>query len=267
MNILKTNWYKKASRTIKEHVRDVVDADMDSPIFITEKYEIIDGAHRTCKAFLTGQTVEAIILSQNDINKALLPDDSKYVGQIYRDDQKDEYSVTKLLELYGNKKTVTMQPEIIIKQSQDVWGKKVDIYEIMAMAKKRMEQSKKARQKAKFPFSLDILWQEISRHFSSINTKTSLPKKIGSINNISIRLVDGDKIKKTKNMDFVEGGHDRAWDFIPKNEIWVDASMDNANILHIIYHEYIERYLMKTYNMAYDDAHDIANDKEKERIK
>jgi 5-methylcytosine-specific restriction endonuclease McrBC regulatory subunit McrC len=35
----------------------------------------------------------------------------------------------------------------------------------------------------------------------------------------------------------------------------------------IIYHEFIERYLMKHKNMSYDDAHDIANKNEKKRIK
>lgn len=128
------NWYKKASRTIEQHIEDVVNADLDSPIFITEKYEIIDGAHRTCKAYILGQKIEAIILTQKDIEQALLPEDSNYVGQIYRDDDKNEYSITKLLELYGNKKPVIMKPKDILKQSEDVWGKEINIYDIIKKA-------------------------------------------------------------------------------------------------------------------------------------
>ena len=37
------NWYKKASRTIEEHIRDTVKAPIDIPIFVRDTYEIIDG--------------------------------------------------------------------------------------------------------------------------------------------------------------------------------------------------------------------------------
>jgi len=130
------NWYKKASRSIKEHIRDTIKADLDSPLFVTENYEIIDGAHRSAKASILGKPVEVIILTQDDLNKALLPEDSDYVGQIYRDDDKNEYSVTKLIELYGKRPTKTADPKMIIKNSEDVWGSKVDIYEIIEEAKK-----------------------------------------------------------------------------------------------------------------------------------
>lgn len=132
------NWYKLASRTIKEHIHDVVHADLDSPIFITEKHEIIDGAHRSCKAHILGKKVQAIILTKDEINKAHLPEDSDYVGQIYRDDDKEEYSVTKLIELYGKRKPVTMDPKEILKNSENVWGKEMDIYAIMDEAKRSL---------------------------------------------------------------------------------------------------------------------------------
>ena len=260
------NWYKKASRSIQQHIDDVVNADLHSPIFITEKYEIIDGAHRTCKAHILGQNIEAIILSQKDIDPTLLPKDSKYVGQIYRDDQKNEYAVTELLKLYEDRKTKTINPEIILKQSADVWGKEIDIYEIIEQAKKKMNQSKKIKNSIRFPFSTNLLWKKITDNFSSVNPNPPLPKIIGTINNIKILIVNGDKIKKEKNMDFVEGGNGQAWDFIPKNEIWIDACINYKDFPHIIYHEYLEQYLMKKYNLTYDDAHEIANKYEKEKI-
>ena len=133
------NWYKLASRTIKEHIHDVAHADLGSPIFITEKHEIIDGAHRSCKASILGLNVQAIILTEDEINKAYLPEDSDYVGQIYRDDDKNEYSVTKLIELYGNKKPITMDPDEILKNSESVWGKEIDIYAIMDEARKKLK--------------------------------------------------------------------------------------------------------------------------------
>ena len=133
------NWYKKASRSIAEHIRDTIKAPIDIPIFITEGYEIIDGAHRTAKAYILNKTIKSIILSQKDLDQTLLAKDSDYVGQIYRDDDKNEYSVTALIELYGKRKPIIMNPSVILKNSEDVWGKKVDIYEIMEEASKIME--------------------------------------------------------------------------------------------------------------------------------
>lgn len=134
------NWYKKASRTFSEHVRDVINADLNSPIFVTENLEIIDGAHRTCKAFLLNEKIDAIILSNKEINKAYLPENSDYIGQIYRDDNKKEYSVTKLIELYGKRKASQLKPETILKHSKNVWGSQVDVFEVMKEAKKKMEE-------------------------------------------------------------------------------------------------------------------------------
>ena len=75
-----------------------------------------------------------------------------------------------------------------------------------------MKQSNELRKKAKFPFSLDNLWNEIVKHFSKVNTDVSLPQKIGTINNMSIYLVAGDKIKKEKNMNNeVKGGESVEW--------------------------------------------------------
>ncbi len=137
------NWYKKASRSREEHIEDVIKADLNSPIFITETYEIIDGAHRSAKAAILNQNVEAIILTQDDLNKTLLPEDSDYVGQIYRDDDKNEYSVTKLIELYGDRETFTADPKKILENSENVWGSKIDIYDIIGEAKKNWYEKSK----------------------------------------------------------------------------------------------------------------------------
>ena len=132
------NWYKLASRTIKEHINDTVNADLSSPIFVTEDYEIIDGAHRTAKAYILNKKIKAIILTQEEINPAFLPEDSDYVGQIYRDDDKNEYSITKLIELYGKRRPVVVDPKAVLKRSKDVWGKEIDIFDIIEEAKNEL---------------------------------------------------------------------------------------------------------------------------------
>ena len=122
---------------------------------------------------------------------------------------------------------------------------------------------KKAK-KSEFPFDIDELWEAILS--LPINTNPPLPKKIGQINDMEISLVDGDAIKKKYFMDYVEGGNDMAYKWMPKNQIWIDDNMSPKVMPHIIYHEYLERYLMKYKGMKYDDAHKIANKYEKKRI-
>lgn len=115
-----------------------------------------------------------------------------------------------------------------------------------------------------FPFNLDSIWEKINA--LKINNNPPFPKSMGKINNIEIMLVDGDKIKKKNNIDYVEGGHDLIYDFIPEKQIWIDGNMSKKTIPHIVYHEFIERYLMENKEITYDEAHDVANEKEKEKI-
>lgn len=97
-------------------------------------------------------------------------------------------------------------------------------------------------------------------------TKNTTNKKqiIGKIGNISICLVDGDKVKQLYDMNFVEGGHDLIYNFIPSKEIWIDFNLDKHDYKYIILHEFVERELMITMGIAYKIAHNCANIVEKE---
>jgi hypothetical protein len=63
--------------------------------------------------------------------------------------------------------------------------------------------------------------------------------------NIRIWLVKGFLVRSIFFLDFTEGGHDKVYDFIPKNEIWIDDSLYKKEIVYILVHELHERYLMK----------------------
>lgn len=82
---------------------------------------------------------------------------------------------------------------------------------------------------------------------------------------LKIVLVDGDFIKKTISMSFVEGGNDLVYSFIPKRQVWVDARMHSDSLMHIVFHELFERTLMSQ-GFDYDDAHIVANVFERELI-
>ncbi len=50
-----------------------------------------------------------------------------------------------------------------------------------------------------------------------------------------------------------------AYDFIPKGEIWIDASYDIAQRKYIVFHELVEWSLMSRQGYSYESAHHEAN--------
>ena len=136
------NWYKKAdrtNRTIERHVQDVLNADLSYPIFITENQQIVDGVHRTIKAKLIGQPVSVITLSQEELNQARLNPQNNYTGQVYAPsfDSQEAYSVKKLIELYGNKPSSTLDPTSLLEKNQDAWGP-VSMDEVIKLAQQKI---------------------------------------------------------------------------------------------------------------------------------
>ena len=62
--------------------------------------------------------------------------------------------------------------------------------------------------------------------------------------NIKIWLVRGDLVRSLFFLDFTEGGHDKVYDFVPKNEIWIDDNVYKKEIPYVLVHELHERYLI-----------------------
>ncbi|MFA6495021.1 MAG: hypothetical protein WC246_01920 [Candidatus Paceibacterota bacterium] len=75
--------------------------------------------------------------------------------------------------------------------------------------------------------------------------------------------VDGSIVRRHIDPQFVMGGHDLVYPYIPKNEIWIDAKLDPREIPHVLAHESLERDLMSK-GKSYDVAHDWATAAEKE---
>ena len=113
----------------------------------------------------------------------------------------------------------------------------------------------------KYASEVDQLKNEVSKKYDSLVDKileiehnyinNLKPQEIGKIGDVSIFLVDGDVIEKTTDMDFVEGGHDLVYNFIPDKTIWIDVSMDTDTFKYLILHEYIERSIMEKVNFKY----------------
>jgi hypothetical protein len=73
---------------------------------------------------------------------------------------------------------------------------------------------------------------------------------------IDVWLVDGKKVRDKFYVNFTEGGHGYIYSFIPKNEVWIDDDLQEAEIPHVLIHELHERELMKNKGMSYNKAHE-----------
>lgn len=85
---------------------------------------------------------------------------------------------------------------------------------------------------------------------------------------LTIVTVDGKNVRAYLDPEFILGGHEFVYDYIPKGEIWIDAKTDPAEIPYILLHETVERELMIK-GKSYDMAHEYATiaDKEERRAK
>lgn len=72
---------------------------------------------------------------------------------------------------------------------------------------------------------------------------------------VRIYLVSGEYVRDLYKTDYVEGGHDYVYPWIPENEIWIDSVIDPEEIPVIVLHEFTERTLMKYKKISYARAH------------
>ena len=75
---------------------------------------------------------------------------------------------------------------------------------------------------------------------------------------IEVWKVDGYLVRNHYKTNFVEGGHDIVYKWIPKNEIWIEKDLHTTEIPYILIHEYVERSLMLNNKLKYNTAHKIA---------
>jgi len=86
----------------------------------------------------------------------------------------------------------------------------------------------------------------------------SLWKKLES--GVSVWIVDGRLVRSVFDVDFTEGGHDHVYEFVPRNEVWIDNDLEEAERPYVLLHELHERNLMGkgwTYSKAHEDSSKI----------
>lgn len=80
-----------------------------------------------------------------------------------------------------------------------------------------------------------------------------LLKKYGG-GKCKVWIIKGELVRGIFFLDFTEGGHDKVYSFVPKNEIWIDDDLSRKELKFVLLHEVYERNLMAK-GMSYDDAH------------
>lgn len=78
----------------------------------------------------------------------------------------------------------------------------------------------------------------------------------GEKENKKIWIVDGLVVRREIYPEFLYGGNNERYPFIPKNEIWIDHAISAEEYSYTLAHELHERKLMATQGMSYSDAHD-----------
>ncbi|MDO8494899.1 MAG: hypothetical protein Q7S32_00010 [bacterium] len=77
-----------------------------------------------------------------------------------------------------------------------------------------------------------------------------------------IAYVDGKIVREYLDPYFISGGHDLVYNYIPKNEVWIDNLNYTADQPFVLVHELFERDLMSK-GRDYHSAHDFAIAEEK----
>ena len=88
---------------------------------------------------------------------------------------------------------------------------------------------------------------------------------IGHMGEARVWLVSGRLVRSVYFIDFVQGGHDKVYDFVPAGEVWIDDDLLKAEWPYVILHEINERRLMSK-GMVYGRAHKRSSKKELKKL-
>lgn len=78
----------------------------------------------------------------------------------------------------------------------------------------------------------------------------------GNTNGLVICIVDGPFVRKNIYHEFLYGGNDERYIFVPRGEIWIDNSISAEEYIYTLAHELNEQSLMAKLGYTYSAAHD-----------
>lgn len=87
---------------------------------------------------------------------------------------------------------------------------------------------------------------------------------MGKRQGLDVWVVNGTFIRRKILSEFLFGGNDRVYNFVPEGEIWIDGSINAVELEYAIQHELTERKLMAEKSLSYDEAHKMASAEEQQ---
>lgn len=78
----------------------------------------------------------------------------------------------------------------------------------------------------------------------------------GEKDGYKVWIIDGNTVRSKIYNEFLYGGNEQRYPFVPKGEIWIDHAISSEEFDLTLAHELNERHLMAKYGWPYDRAHD-----------
>ncbi len=75
---------------------------------------------------------------------------------------------------------------------------------------------------------------------------------------LTVYLINGEIVRDLYKTDFVEGGNGGVYHFVPNNELWIERTMAEAELIATTIHEFVEFTLMVKRHETYNTAHGLA---------
>jgi len=111
------------------------------------------------------------------------------------------------------------------------------------------------------PLVLVREFQKMERAYSHSDLERIYRLKIGRRKGLDIWIVDGAKVRRELYTDFIFGGNDQRYKFIPFGEIWIDNAISVEELEFTLIHEIFEREKMIE-GLTYAKAHELATQEE-----
>jgi hypothetical protein len=104
---------------------------------------------------------------------------------------------------------------------------------------------------------------EMIRQVASLGRKTivaSIHKRLLKkySGRVKVWIIRGELVRSLYFIDFTEGGHDKVYHFVPKEEVWLDDDLSPGDRKFVLLHELHERHLMSL-GWPYFKAHRSAS--------
>lgn len=112
------------------------------------------------------------------------------------------------------------------------------------------------------PLALVRDFEKVERIYSHADLEGIYRLKLGRRKGLDVWIIDGAKVRRELYTDFIYGGNDQRYKFIPFGEIWIDNAISVEELEFTIIHEIFERDLMLSQGMTYSKAHDLAAQEE-----